>query len=350
VRSSRPRAFTSRPVDFYDARVPDMSPPTPTLALAAVVCLASGLAAAAPTVNGTYQGDAFGPVELRTEGHHLVGTAPVGGHCQRPTPQEILNGDFQGNVFLGELTVCQTGVACEPTGTYPVLLVYNVEERALAGIVKLESGCESPLLLKGGLFVLRAPDPGASVAVQAAEQRQAQAPAPAATPTSGSATQVAAQRRQETVDVAASLRQGQAALLQNPIGASRHFGLVLGLEKNNPWALMGMGVSHFLREQQSEALRYLDQARQVGNAQARAEALFWTACVRRATQETRISQEALRRALNEGWAPPEGNALVERELQQFAKEGPVYESMVKQARGRKRAQGRDAQGAGSASP
>jgi hypothetical protein len=328
-----------------------MSPQTPTLALAAVVCLASAFAGAAPTVNGTHQGDAFGPVELRTDGNHLVGIAPAGGHCQRPTAQEILSGDFQGNVFLGELTVCQTGVACEPTATYPVLLVYNVEERALGGMVKLESGCESPLLHKGGLFVLRSPDHGTPAAVQAPE-RPAPGVAPVVAPTSGSAAQVAAQRRLEAVDVAATLRQGQALLAQNPIGASQQFQLVLAQdkEKNNAWALMGMGVSHFLRKQQPEALKFLEQARQVGNGQVRAEALFWTACVKRASQETRLAQEALRRALQDGWAPPEGNALVERELQQFANEGAAYEAMVKQARGRKRAQGRDAQGAGSASP
>ncbi|GMU07802.1 hypothetical protein ASNO1_40550 [Corallococcus caeni] len=341
-------------MDFYDARVPDMSLPTSTLALAAVACLASGFAWAGPQLNSTYQGDAFGPIELRSDGDHLVGTAPAGGPCQRPVAEQILTGDFQGNVFLGEITLCQTGDTCTPSRSFPLMLVYNVEERALAGVVKLEGGCESPALPKSGMLVLRAPDQGAAltpVTAQATEQRQAQAPS--SPPPSGGAAQVAAQRRLEPVDVAATLRQGQAQLLaQNPIAASQQFQLVLAQEKekNNAWALTGMGVSHFLRHQQQEALKYLEQARGVGPGPARAEAWFWMACVKRAAQESRVAQEALRRALAEGWSPPEGNALVERELQQFAREGALYEQQLKQARGRKRVQGRESQGAGSASP
>lgn len=355
MRSSRPRAFTSRPVDFYDARVPDMSPPTSTLALAAGVCLVSGLAWAGPTLNGTFQGEAFGPIELRSDGDHLVGTAPAGGPCQRPAAQQALTGDFQGNVFLGEVTLCQTGDTCNPSQSYVVMLVYNVEERALGGMVKLEGGCESPALLKNGLLLLRAPDQGAAltpVTVQASE-RQAQASVPVAPPPSGGAAQVAAQRRLEPVDVAATLKQGLSLLAQNPIGASQQFQLVLAQEKekNNAWALMGMGVSYFLRRQHLDAVTFLDRARGAGSPQARAEASFWKACVKRATQESRAAQDELRRALNEGWSAPEGNALVERELQLFANEGAVYEPLLKQARGsRKRTQGRESQGAGSASP
>ncbi|RKG67606.1 hypothetical protein D7V80_15580 [Corallococcus sp. CA054B] len=309
-------------------------------------------------MNSTYQADAFGPIELRSDGEHLVGTAPAGGPCQRPVAEQILTGDFQGNVFLGELTLCQTGDTCTPSRSFPVMLVYNVEERALGGVVKLEDSCDSPALPKNRMLVLRATEQGAALtptltpaSAQAPEQRQAQAPVPP--PPSGGAAQIAAQRRLEPLDAAATLKLGQSMLAsQNAIGASQQFQLVLSQEKekNNAWALTGMGVSHYLRKQQPEALKYLEQARSVGPGPARAEAWFWMACVKRAAQETRVAQEALRRALTEGWSPPEGNALVERELQQFAKEGAVYEAQLKLARGRKRVQGRDPQGAGSASP
>ncbi|NOK18028.1 hypothetical protein [Corallococcus carmarthensis] len=331
-----------------------MSPPTSTLALAAVVCLASGFAWAGPQLNSTYQADAFGPIELRSDGEHLLGTAPAGGPCQRPVAEQILTGDFQGNVFLGEITLCQTGDTCTPSRSFPVMLVYNVEERALGGVVKLEDDCESPALPKNRMLVLRATDQGAAltppVAAPAPEQRQAQAVPPP--PPSGGAAQVAAQRRLEPVDVAATLKLGQSLLAQNPIAASQQFQLVLAQEKekNNAWALTGMGVAHYLRKQHPEALRFLEQARSVGSGAARAEAFFWTACVKRTAQESRLAQEALRRALAEGWSPPEGNVLVERELQQFSNEGALYEAQLKQARGRKRVQGRESQGAGSASP
>ncbi|MBZ4333705.1 hypothetical protein [Corallococcus sp. AS-1-12] len=331
-----------------------MSLPTPTLALAAVACLASGFAWAGPQLNSTYQADAFGPIELRSDGEHLVGTAPAGGPCQRPAAEPILTGDFQGNVFLGELTLCQTGDTCTPSRSFPVMLVYNVEERALGGVVKLEDDCESPALPKNRMLVLRATEQGAAVTpatAQAPEQRQVQAPVPP--PPSGGAAQVAAQRRLEPLDVAATLKLGQSLLPNNPFGASQQFQLVLSQEKekNNAWALTGMGVAYHLRKQQPEALKYLDQARSVGSGAARAEAFFWTACVKRAAQESAFAQAALKRALQEGWSPPEGNALVERELQQFANEGTLYEALVKQARGRKqRVQGRDPQGAGSSSP
>ncbi|WP_147444230.1 MULTISPECIES: hypothetical protein [Corallococcus] len=328
-----------------------MSPPTTTLALAAVVCLASGFAWAGPAVNGSYQGDAFGPVELRTSGDQLVGTAPAGGPCQRPVAQQVLNGSFLGNVFIGDVTLCQKGDACSESATYAVMLFYNFEERALGGLVKMEGGCESDLL-KNGMLVLRALEQGASAqpAAAPAPERQVQAPTPASP--SGSAAQVAAQRRLEAVDVPAALRQGQQALAaMNPLTASQQFQLVLAQEKNNATALTGMAVAHFLRDQKLEALKFLEQARGVGNQQARAEAWFWMACVKRATQESKVAQEALRRAVVvEGWSAPEGNALVDRELLRLSNEGPNFDALVKQARGRKRAQGRDSQGAGSVSP
>lgn len=332
-----------------------MSPPTTTLALAAVVCLASGFAWAGPAVDGTYQGDVFGPVELRTDGEHVVGTAPAGGPCKRSAAQQVLTGDFQGNVFVGSLTVCQSGEACETSGTFPVMLVYNFEERALAGRVKLDGGCGSDALGPNGLLVLRAPEqavpPSAPAPAPGPEaERQAQVPVQIAALPSGSAAQVAA-KRSEAVDVPAALRLGHQALSAlNALGATQQFELVLGQDRKNASALTGMGVVNFLRNQQVEALRFLELARAVGNQQARAEASFWMACVRRADRQSKPAQEALRRAVKEGWSPPEGNALVDRELQRLSGEGPIFEQLLKEARGRKRAQGRDPQGAGSASP
>ncbi|RYZ35592.1 MAG: hypothetical protein EOO71_34920 [Myxococcaceae bacterium] len=287
-------------------------------------------------------------MELRTSGDQLVGTAPAGGPCNRPIAQQVLTGSFLGNVFIGEVTLCQQGDACSESANYAVMLFYNFEERALGGLVKMEGGCESELL-KNGMLVLRAQDQGASAPppAAAATERQVQAPASA----SGSAAQVAQQRRPEAVDVPSALRLGQQALAaMNPLTASQQFQWVLGQDKNNAVALTGMAVTHFLRDQKPEALKLLEQARGVGNQQARAEAWFWMACVKRATQESKVAQEALRRAVNEGWSAPEGNALVDRELQLLSREGPNFDSLVKQARVRKRAQGRDAQGAGSASP
>ncbi|WP_147444941.1 hypothetical protein [Corallococcus sp. CA053C] len=254
---------------------------------------------------------------------------------------------------MGTVTVCQSGEACELTGTYPVLLVYNIEDRVFAGRVKLEPGCGSDALGDKGLLVLRAatPEPtqGAPATPQPAE-RQAQVPVQIAPPSSGSAAQVAAQRR-EAVDVPAALKLGHQALAaKNALGATQQFQLVLAQDKNNASALTGMGVASFLRNQQGDALRYLELARNVGNLQARAEASFWMACVRLAERQPKPAQDALRRAVKEGWSPPEDNALVDRELQRLSGEGPLFEQLLKEARGRKRAQGRDPQGAGSVSP
>ena len=334
-----------------------MSPPTTTLALAAVVCLASGFAWAGPAVDGTYQGDAFGPVALRTDGDTVVGTAPAGGPCKRSGAQQVLTGAFQGNVFVGSLTVCQSGEACEQSGTFPVMLVYTHEERALAGRVKLDGGCESDALGPDGLLVLRAPEleapteapVPASTTGQAAE-RQAQVPVQVAALPSGSAAQVAA-KRSEAADVPAALKLGHQALAaMNAMGAAQQFEWVLNQDRKNASALMGMGVVSFLRSQQGQALQYLEAARAAGNQQARAEASFWMACVQRAGKQSKLAQEALRRAVKEGWSPPEGNALVDRELGQLSGEGPMFEYLLTGARDRTRAQGRDPQGAGSVSP
>jgi len=53
-----------------------------------------------------------------------------------------LSGNFEGDVFLGTVFICQEGPSCEREKTFPFLGVYH--EGALAGDVKLDVGCSSP--------------------------------------------------------------------------------------------------------------------------------------------------------------------------------------------------------------
>jgi hypothetical protein len=298
---------------------PFMAPRSSTLGLAAILCVASGLAWAGASVDGPYVGDAFGPVTLRSQGEHVVGAPEAEGPCGFESHQTVLEGELQGDhVFVGAVTLCQEGPSCGSPASYPVLLVFNPEDRVLTGTVRLQKGCESRALGKNGLVVLRATARGAPVPAPVAAEEEDEAPPPP-TPgpkASGSAASVAVLRRGPEVDGASALEQGQRALA---------------------------------RGQYTEALNALEKARDVNALQP--EPHFWLACVQLRLGNRARALESLQRATRLGWLPPEGHRLAAAELKNLAEAGgPEIEALVKPLRGRKRAPGREAQGSGSANP
>ena len=105
--------------------------------------IAFDAAAATPTITGLYRAGELGVVDMQTtEPGRLVARYKGAGQCAFKPEMQVLAGNFEGDVFLGTVFICQTGPTCEKEKTFPFLAVYH--EGALAGDVKLDVGCESP--------------------------------------------------------------------------------------------------------------------------------------------------------------------------------------------------------------
>lgn len=146
-----------------------------TVGLGALVTLVPTLSPAAESApQGSYQADVLGPVELHSDKDRLVGYSAGGGPCGLQPHQTVLEGQLQGRVMVGHLTVClQGGGTCPPTQELPVLAFYDTEDKTLATWVRPPEGCRVPRLgtgsADGGVVVLR-PAPAPSPADVAASR------------------------------------------------------------------------------------------------------------------------------------------------------------------------------------
>jgi hypothetical protein len=112
-----------------------------TVAVAFFVSLSA--AAATPTITGLYRAGDLGVVDMQsTEPGRLVARYKGAGSCAFKPEMQVLSGNFEGDVFLCTVFICQEGPSCEKEKTFPFLAVYH--EGALAGDVKLDVGCSSP--------------------------------------------------------------------------------------------------------------------------------------------------------------------------------------------------------------
>jgi hypothetical protein len=105
--------------------------------------LAAGSAfGGAPTITGLYRAGELGIVDVQTLEGRIVGRYRGAGSCKFKPEIQVISGNFEGDVFLGTVFVCQEGPSCEKEKTFPFLAVYH--DGALAGDVKLDVGCSSP--------------------------------------------------------------------------------------------------------------------------------------------------------------------------------------------------------------
>lgn len=98
--------------------------------------------AAPPSLTGYFRAGDLGVVDVTTSEGRLVARYKGAGNCPFKPELTVLSGNFEGDVFLGTVFICQEGPSCEKEKTFPFFAVYH--EGALAGDVKLDVGCISP--------------------------------------------------------------------------------------------------------------------------------------------------------------------------------------------------------------
>ncbi|MBK7860560.1 MAG: hypothetical protein IPJ65_18565 [Archangiaceae bacterium] len=101
--------------------------------------------AAPPALSGLYRAGDLGVVDLQSaEAGRLVARYKGAGSCAFKPEMQVLSGNFEGDVFLGTVFLCQEGPSCDREKVFPFFAVFH--EGALAGDVKLDTGCSSRAL------------------------------------------------------------------------------------------------------------------------------------------------------------------------------------------------------------
>lgn len=115
-------------------------------------------AAAAPALKGIYRAADLGLLDVSSSNGRVVGKFRTGGKCPYSVDDEVLSGTFEGEVFVGTVSLCQSGEGCtDSTRLYPLMAFSSARE--LSGHVPLPEKCTSPGLLEGVRFTLEKATP-----------------------------------------------------------------------------------------------------------------------------------------------------------------------------------------------
>ncbi len=102
-------------------------------------------AAAAPTaLTGAYRVGDLGTLDFSQQEGRSIGRFREGGVCGFAPDAPIVNGVFEGSVFVGTAIICQIGQACDKNKTAPLLAVWH--DDSLVASIKLDPNCSSPAL------------------------------------------------------------------------------------------------------------------------------------------------------------------------------------------------------------
>jgi hypothetical protein len=120
--------------------------------LVAFLALIPFAAAAAPTpvLSGLYSVGELGLVYFSVVDGKIVGKAKASGVCEFPLDTPVVTGLFEGGVFIGNVTLCQTGAGCPAQHSYPMLGVFH--DDSVAGWIRIDSKCQTRALDRSQLF------------------------------------------------------------------------------------------------------------------------------------------------------------------------------------------------------
>jgi tetratricopeptide (TPR) repeat protein len=307
-----------------------MAPASFITGLAVAFFLTPALAAAGPVLSGNFRADSYGTLALSTEGERVIGAAVDGGPCKFDAGRQVLEGDFQEDVLVGRLTLCQTGSNCpQVEQAYPILAFYNEEDQALVAHVRLRAGCQSAAL-KDGRFVL--------LPVR-------KEPEPAPSPGSSSSASVVANKRTPRDSEAAKKANelGKQQYLENKFGlAAKQFEISLSHDSGDKnWAAyMGRGSSRLKLDQVDGAIEDLERARQantrvsVSPAARETRILYMLGCAYAQKGEKKKALDYLRQAVRAGY-PLHEMVELDPDLQEHLGSEQEFADLLKKSKEKK---------------
>lgn len=296
------------------------------LVLAPVLALS---AAAEPTVQGLYSGGDLGILQLTTEEGRLSGKFVGGGSCPFVPDQLIVQGQFEGDVLVGKVLLCQTGPGCRQKH-YWVLAFYDAVDQSLAAHVKLDAGCASPAL-NGNRLSLRV----------VSEQERASAK-------DGSAALIAkkkvAPKKRLELHRAAVLEAKRLFNESKYDQAAEKFEEAISYEDHNWAAHYSLGVAEFMRGNVRKAIDSYERAALLASqdkvdTRNRADIYYNLGCAHSRLGDRKAALKHLQTALSLGFSDAE-HMSTDQDLKTLFGNDPEFQKLVQRAQAAKSKNGR----------
>jgi tetratricopeptide (TPR) repeat protein len=197
---------------------------------------------------GGFQTDVWGRVELTHENARVIGHAVRGGGCL-PAQSKVLEGEWQGRVLVGQLTVCLLGPSCPPHVALPLLAFAGPEDGTLTAYVRPQSGCSATGVGLGGLVVFY-------------PESSDGASSPSVPPAPGPRL-----KRNPEAAKAALDRGDQLMKEKKWIAAVAEFERSIALNDQNWTAQLSLATAQLMRNHPEEAISALDRARDLSKGE-----------------------------------------------------------------------------------
>ncbi|MGQ0506125.1 MAG: TPR end-of-group domain-containing protein [Myxococcaceae bacterium] len=262
------------------------------------LCAFTALAASAtPTISGQYRGE-LGALLFQTEGDRVSAFYEAGGACELEAGRRIIEGQLEGNVVVGTVTLCQVGSECKER-SLPFAAFYNLNDKTLSGQVKLPAGCSSPALRNGRLLLTSTTEkPPAQVRRKLNLKRNAEL------------------ARQ-------ALASGHRLLEGHRYEeAAQQFEVGLSYDDRNWLAYLGLGVSEMRRGNVHKAMGALERSRDLARVLKQDDASIYynIACGHSRLGNKEAALSSLAMAVKRGFALPEA-MTADPDLKPLAEDG-----------------------------
>ncbi|HEY1089310.1 MAG TPA: tetratricopeptide repeat protein [Archangium sp.] len=242
-------------------------------------------------LSGLYSVGELGLVQFSVVDGKVVGKVKLAVECTFANDTQVVTGVFEGGVFVGNVTLCQTGAGCPSQRTYPMLGVAH--DDAVGGLIRLDSGCRSPALDDKALFIRPAtPEEKQKVAGDA------------------SALALAAKQNGKDPAIAAveAIADGQKLIQDTKFAQAREkFRQAMELDDVHWEAALGYGLTEVKLSRPEKSLEYFDKALTIAG-QRKVQAAYVAqihynrACALVAMGEKKDAITSLRTALKLGGA------------------------------------------------
>lgn len=201
-------------------------------------------AAPSPVLSGLYSVGDLGLVQFSIAEGKIVGKLKLASECSFPLDTPVVTGVFEGGVFVGNVTLCQSGAGCPSQRTYPMLGVAH--DDAVGAVIKLDPACQSKALDEGRLFFRPAtPEEKQKVAGEA------------------SAAAVAASKTNKDPAIAAveAIAEGNRLFQDTKFAQAREqFRLAMELNDVHWEAALGFGLTEVKLGQPARSLEFFDKS------------------------------------------------------------------------------------------
>ncbi|MFZ5440033.1 MAG: TPR end-of-group domain-containing protein [Myxococcota bacterium] len=257
--------------------------------MAALALVSLTAAAATPTLSGLYAVGELGLVDFSMSDGKIVGKLRSSAQCVFVADTPVVTGSFEGNVFVGTVTLCLEGAGCPAQRSFPVLGVHH--DDAVAAWIHLDSGCTSPALEDRKLFLRPA-----TVEEKQRVLGNSSASAVAAKQVKGDAAAIAAE----------AILEGNRLFQDQKFGPAREkFRQAMEADPTRWEAVTGFGLMELKLGFPERALEHFERALTVAGARRASAAQlaqihYNKACALVATQDDKGAVTSLRQAVKLG--------------------------------------------------